>query len=102
MTVVDTINGLFEVLGGVFILNHCRVLYNDKQVTGVSIISTLFFTLWGIWNLYFYPSLDQWVSFAGGIVITVANLLWVGMMVYYSKYYKRTTVPCVLSAVERS
>lgn len=102
MILVDTINGLFEVLGGIFILNHCRVLYKAKQLTGVSIISTVFFTLWGVWNLYFYPSLDQWVSFAGGVVITVANLLWVGMMVYYTKYYKQIITPSILSASQHA
>jgi len=80
----DFVNGLFEMLGGAFILNHCRVLYRDKMVRGVSIISTAFFFAWGVWNLYYYPHLDQWWSFAGGLVIVLGNCLWVGMMLYYS------------------
>jgi hypothetical protein len=80
----DFVNGLFEMLGGAFILNHCRVLYRDKMVRGVSIISTSFFFAWGVWNLYYYPHLDQWWSFAGGLVIVLGNCLWVGMMLYYS------------------
>lgn len=81
----DLANAAFELAGGLFIFNHCRVLYHDKQVKGVSIVSTVFFSTWGLWNLYYYPSLDQWISFAGGIVITFANLLWIAMMLYYSK-----------------
>lgn len=81
----DFINGLFEFCGGVFILNHCRALYRDKLVKGVSILSTVFFSLWGVWNLYYYPHLEQMWSFAGGIVIVGGNCLWIGMMVYYSR-----------------
>ena len=79
----DLINGIFELLGGAFILNHCRVLYQDKLVKGVSALSTTFFTAWGVWNLYYYPHLDQWWSFAGGLVIVAANALWIGLMIYY-------------------
>ena len=79
---------MFEIGGGFFILNHCRVLYKDKELKGVSIISTVFFTAWGFWSIFYYPSLGQWLSFYGGIVITLANLLWVGMMIYYYKKNK--------------
>lgn len=80
----DIINALFELFGGFFILNHCRVLWRDKEVKGVSIISTIFFTLWGLWNLYFYPSLGQWWSFVGGIMIVIANFIWVGLLIKFS------------------
>jgi hypothetical protein len=81
----DLVNGAFELFGGIFILNHCRTLRKDKEVKGVSIISIVFFSGWGIWNLYYYPHLDQWLSFAGGLLISAANLLWIGMLLYYSK-----------------
>lgn len=79
----DMINGLFEACGSVAIFAHCHRLWKDKQVRGASWLATAFFTAWGFWNLYYYPHLDQWWSFAGGIGIATANLLWVGMMVYY-------------------
>lgn len=81
----DAINGLFEAIGGCLVLNHCRVLYRDKEVKGVSLFSTAVFTSWGFWNLYFYPSLSQWFSFAGGLVIVAANALWLALMVHYSR-----------------
>jgi len=80
----DFINGLFEFAGGVFILNHARVLYGHKQVRGVSILSTAFFFAWGLWNLFYYPHLDQLWSLAGGCVIVAANSVWVAMLLYYS------------------
>ena len=83
--IADFTNGLFEAAGAVFILNHCRVLFHDKSVKGVSIISTIFFSSWGFWNLYYYPSLDQWWSFFGGILIVTSNVLWIGLMIYYKQ-----------------
>ena len=81
----DLINGAFELLGGFFILNHCRVVVKDKCVAGVSVISTIFFTGWGVWNLYYYPSLGQWASFVGGLFIVAANMVWIGLMLKYRK-----------------
>ncbi|HYT43599.1 MAG TPA: hypothetical protein VEP90_14770 [Methylomirabilota bacterium] len=79
----DMINGIYEAIGGLLILNHCRAVLRDKAVAGVSILSTTIFTTWGIWNLYYYPSLDQWWSFMGGIVIVLANALWVTLLLKY-------------------
>lgn len=83
--IADAINGSYELLGGFFILNHCRVLMKDKAVNGVSIVSTVFFTSWGVWNLYYYPSLGQWYSFVGGLFIVISNSIWIGLMLKYSK-----------------
>lgn len=88
----DLINGLFEFAGGLFVLNHCRVLLNDRLVRGVSIISTLFFPSWGLWNLYYYPSLAQWWSFAGGVVLVSTNLLYISMLVYFSREHIRLSL----------
>lgn len=79
----DLINGLFEASGALFLLNHCRVLYRAKQVRGASALSTAFFAAWGLWNLFYYPNLGQMFSFAGGCLIVSANLLYVGLMLYY-------------------
>ena len=85
MILADLTNGAFELLGGIMLLNNCRAVWRDKAVAGVSILSTAFFTAWGIWNLYYYPSLDQWFSFAGGLAIVISNLLWVALLIRYSK-----------------
>ena len=85
----DLVNGLFEGLAGFMILNHCRVLYKDKKVRGISVLSTFFFSLWGVWNLFYYPHLGQWISFVGGLFIVAANFLWVYLLVYYTRKEKR-------------
>lgn len=79
----DLVNGLFEAIGGLFVLNHCRAVLRDKAVAGVSILSTVVFAAWGVWNIYYYPSLGQWWSFAGGLVIVAANVLWVSLLIKY-------------------
>jgi uncharacterized membrane protein YfcA len=85
----DLVNAGYESIGGLMIFLHCLALYRDKEVKGVSVFATVIFTSWGYWNLYYYPHLNQWASFFGGVVIVLANTLWVGMMWYYLRAAKR-------------
>jgi len=79
----DVVNGAFECLAGFMVLLSCRRVYKDKAVAGVSIWATAFFTLWGYWNIYYYPHLDQWLSFFGGLFIVAANTIWVALLIKY-------------------
>lgn len=79
----DLINGLFELSGSLFIWRSIWLLRRQRMVRGVSFLTTGFFAVWGLWNLWYYPSLDQWLSFAGGVSIVTANCIWVGQMVYF-------------------
>lgn len=81
----DLINGLFELIGGFFIISNCFRIYKDKSVKGINISTTGFFSAWGVWNLIFYPANNLWFSFIGGLVIVIANLVWIGMSIYYLK-----------------
>jgi hypothetical protein len=83
MTLPDVINGCFEGSGGIFIAMSIRRLYIDKLVRGVSWVPVTFFAVWGYWNLFYYPHLDQWVSFVGGLGIVTTNTIWVGQIIYY-------------------
>lgn len=81
----DLINGLFEFLGSLFTwLNFTRVI-KDRGYAGISVLSLIFFTSWGLWNLYYYPALTQWWSFAGGVSIVMANIFWLVAMLYYGR-----------------
>jgi hypothetical protein len=84
----DIINGAFEMLGGFFILLSIRRVLIDKQVKGVSVLSTVYFTTWGLWNIYFYPQNDLFFSFIGGIFLSLCNGIWVILLIYYF-YTKR-------------
>lgn len=81
----DVVNGLFELLGGAAIWQNFRTLRRDKCVRGTDWKVTAFFTGWGVWNLYYYPALGQWFSFAGGLLIATGNLAWVALALKYRK-----------------
>lgn len=85
MNIMDFINGSFEAFASLFILRHCWVLYQDKLVRGVSVLATAFFFVWGLWNILYYPSLEQTFSFYVGIFVCLANFLWIGLILYYRK-----------------
>jgi len=79
----DIMNALFEFVGGLFLWMNVITLYKDKVIKGVYYPTVIFFFLWGIWNLWYYPSLDQWWSFAGGLWLAMANLVWILLFMYY-------------------
>jgi len=89
MIIQDLINSLFELSAGFFLWNNVRVLYRDKKVRGISILSIGVFTIWGYWNLYYYPFLDQWLSFLGGMLVVFANTVWVYLAIRYTREKKK-------------
>jgi hypothetical protein len=81
----DFINGAFEFVGAVMIGRNVRQLYLDKIMRGVHWWAAAFFMSWGWWNLYYYPSLDQMWSFAGGLAIVLVSTFWLGQILYYGR-----------------
>ena len=81
----DLINGIFEVGGSVFCWLNVLKLHADKRVQGVYWPVTAFFAVWGMWNLYYYPSLGQWFSFWGGVLLCLGNTVWVVMAIRYAR-----------------
>ena len=79
----DCVHGTFELAGGFFILLHVLRLLRDKEVRGVSAIAVAYMTLWGFWNMYYYPFLAQWFSTFGGAAIALINTAWVVLLFYY-------------------
>lgn len=93
----DMVNASFEAGAGLAVLAHCAQLYQDKEARGLSIPAVLFFAGWGIWNMYYYPHLGQFWSLAGGIFVTLANAIYLTLLVAYSRHrlarwIKRQTV----------
>lgn len=79
----DLINSMFELFGAPFILLNCYRVYQDKSVAGVSIIATAYFVAFGAWNIYYYPSLGQMLSFYAGVALLSANALYVSLLIWY-------------------
>lgn len=82
----DLINGIFELCAALFQLMNVIRLVKDKELKGVSIASFVLYTIWGIWNLYYYPSLNQIISLIGGILIVIMNVIWLGLALYYKQF----------------
>lgn len=79
----DAINGAFEMLGTIFVwLNVYRVI-KDKDVKGQSLLSILFFTSWGFWNITYYSALMQPLSSAAAICMSAASFTYFVLVLYY-------------------
>ena len=81
-------NGLLELVGSGFLMLNVKTAYRARAVQGVHWTPFIFFALWGGWNLYYYPHLGQWFSFAGGCLLVMANLMYVFVLL---RFWKRGT-----------
>lgn len=81
----DFVNGLFELAGAMFTWANVIRVHKDKQVHGVSWIAVMFFTVWGYWNVYYYPVIGQPWSAACAIGLAVINTVWLTQLIYYDR-----------------
>lgn len=78
----DHLNALFELVGAGFLMLNVRRLLQDREVKGVSAWPAVFWSVWGFWNLYFYPAVGQFWSFAAGLLVAAANATWLSLALY--------------------
>lgn len=88
MSVPDIINGCFEFAGALAGFWNVVVILRQKGVKGFAPLASIYFTVWGAWNIYYYPYLGQWFSLAGTIAITVSNGLFAALAIHYSRRQK--------------
>lgn len=88
----DVVNGAFEILGFFFIIPSIRLLYRQKEVKGISPWHVGFFVSWGYWNLFYYPSLGQTLSFYGAGTLALANTVYLGQLLYYGRINEHRSV----------
>lgn len=82
---MDLANACFEAGGSIFILNHARVLFEQKLVRGVSLLSVFFFSCWGVFNIFYYNHLEQPFSWFAGIAVLLANTFYLSLIIYYRR-----------------
>ena len=93
----DLINALFTILGTIIIALNIHKVMGDKLVRGVHWYMGGFFCLWGIWNLFYYQHLDQWLSFTAGILMVTMNLIYTALLIHYTwKEQQRDALPKLL------
>ena len=84
----DLINGAFEMGGAFANVLSIKSLWKDKKIMGVHWAPTVFFFTWGLWNVAYYPMLNQWFSFIGALAILATNLIWIVSLIYFTGAYK--------------
>ncbi len=84
----DSVNAFIELLGGFVLLLNVKRILKDKLVRGMDWRVMAFFTLWGLWNLYYYPQLDQWWSAAAAGWTAAINMIYLSLMIYYIRREK--------------
>lgn len=80
---MDCVNGLFEFCASIAIWVSIFRALRDRSVAGISWITVGFFTTWGVWNLLYYPSLGQTMSFLAGICVVISNCIWLILLLFY-------------------
>lgn len=85
----DMINATFEAFGAWSTWANVKRLRRDRDVKGVVWQFTIVWWLWGVWNLFYYPSLSQYWSTAAGAVLVTGNAVW---LVTWLKIRRETRV----------
>jgi hypothetical protein len=83
MFTIDFINALFEFSASFAIIINIIKLIKDKQIKGISLWSSTFFMVWGIWNIYYYNELQQSFSFYCCIIMCILNIGWLSLAAFF-------------------
>lgn len=67
MNWMDAVTAAFEVSGGVFLSLNAWDLYKKKAVAGQTLLSTIFFGSWAVWNVYYFAALSQPLAMFGAV-----------------------------------
>lgn len=76
MTWQDIVNAVYEIGGTAATVVNIRTLLRDRIIRGMHWAATTFFFSWGVWNLYYYSHLDQFVSMLAASTLAVSNCVY--------------------------
>lgn len=86
---LDPINGGFEFCGAIVVFLSAEKCRKNKSALGVSYWMTSFFFLWGLWNLPYYISLEQYFSLGGAVLLVLAQVYYTYMIYIGTKYDRK-------------
>lgn len=75
----------FELGAAFFQLFNIKALRRDKSLRGVSTLPTIFFTIWGCYNVYFYPATGNPITGIAAVLILIVNIYWLLLAYKYRK-----------------
>lgn len=81
----DLINALFEMGGATAVGFSVLRALKEREIVGVSGAHVMFFMMWGMWNLFYYPNLDQYLSFSAGVLLTIVNTAYAVLWLAYRR-----------------
>lgn len=81
---MDQINAVAEVIACIVLLPSIMRAWRLKVVVGVHWLTPAFFWSYGIWNLFYYHSLEQWWSGFAAILLAAQNTVWLLMVILYT------------------
>jgi len=81
MQLLDIGNAVFEGGGATLVWLNVSRLRRDREIKGIDWRVQAFWAAWGVWNVFYYPQLDQWLSAAAGLVLVTGNLVWCALAV---------------------
>lgn len=76
ISLFDLMNGCFEGYGAFGAWLNVIKLRKDREIKGIVWQLMIGWWAWGIFNLFYYPHLDQWFSFSAGCVLVTGNAAW--------------------------
>jgi len=80
---IDIINSLFQIGVIIFSANNCLAVFMHRSSAGVSPVSAIFFNVFGLWNSFFFASLDQTMSFLVSISMLMINAVYLYLVFRY-------------------
>ncbi|MCX6159238.1 MAG: hypothetical protein NTY74_14755 [Ignavibacteriae bacterium] len=87
----DFINTLFQFFGSAAAMSNILKIRKDKQVKGISVWASLFFSMWGLWSLYYYNASEHSINFYYFALLSLLNIIWLVMAFYYKLTKKTNT-----------
>jgi hypothetical protein len=85
----DVINALFQLGGAIAAWKNVQMIWKERQVKGVFWPLTIYYAVWGLWNLVFFSHLAQWWSLASGTLLVSGNLVWSGIALAHHRTKRR-------------
>jgi len=73
---VDLTNALFEGIGAILCWNNVLRIRRDREVKGVFWPAQVFWSVWGLWNLFYYSAVGHPFSLWAGAVLVSGNITW--------------------------
>ncbi len=84
----DLINSFFQLGGSLAAGLTIRVLLKDKMVRGAHWGTVAYFLSWGLWNLFYFPSVSHPLSTYASVALVLTNGWRLWLMVYYVRQEK--------------